>query len=411
MKAGKVIAKTFMLGVGLVSLVAVAETYYDQKFYTADFMDEVKEVRFDIPAQKEKRIVASFEKKLPIVQEVPLSIANLIDGKWQITKVINDQGETTFNSNNRTTTEQVVVEAKLVSKSVVRINEDIDQTYMVSLLTQSGTLALFKEFGDGYEIVEARRVNEVKKEVAEQEQAKEEEVKKPNYDIQEDLFLVSALDPKKNKNVLRANDLEGYAYLRNGELILENIRLHVGSKNQTEVLSTEALVRAHGTFNDDRGTQGIVTNISNDEIKVRFSTGPLAGAMLNFVTYDKKSKIEEKFGAATQQIIPEQAAPINAQEEVPEQYQENAPGAQGDYQDDYREEYQKDYRDEYSENTPEEFQEEVYEEEYYEEVDGQRVNDGQMPQFDEGQADDFEQMRQESRYPSSVEPDAVGFSF
>lgn len=407
MKAGKAIAKTFMLGVGLVSLMAVAETYYDQKFYTADFMDEVKEVRFDIPAQKEKRIVASFEKKLPIVQEVPLSMANLIDGKWQITKVINDQGETTFNSNNRTTTEQVVVEAKLISKSVVRINEDIDQTYMVSLLTQSGTLALFKEFGEGYEIVEARRVNEVKKEVAEQEQAKEEDVKKPKYDIQEDLFLVSALDPKKNKNVLRANDLEGYAYLRNGELILENIRLHVGSKNQTEVLSTEALVRAHGTFNDDRGTQGIVTNISNDEIKVRFSTGPLAGAMLNFVTYDKKSKIEEKFGAATQQIIPEQAAPINAQEEAPEQYQENAPGAQ----DDYREEYQEDYRDEYSENTPEEFQEEVYEEEYYEEVDGQRVNDGQMPQFDEGQADDFEQMRQESRYPSSVEPDAVGFSF
>ena len=415
MKAGKALAKTFILGIGLVSLVAVAETYYDQKFYTADFMDEVQEVRFNIPEEKENRIVASFEKKLPLIQEVPLSMANLVDGKWQITKVIDDLGETTYDSTKMRRNGAVIVDAKLISLSTVRINDDIEQTYKVSLLTQSGTLALFKEFGDGYEIVQAIRVNETS--VEQQQTPKEEEKvveKKERYDIQEDLFLVSALDPKKNRNVLRSNDLEGYAYLRNGELILENIRLHVGTKNQTEVLSTEARVKEHGTFNDERGTQGIVTNISNDEIKVRFSTGPLAGSMLNFVTYDKKSQIEEKFGAATQAVIPEApaAAPINAQVEQPEQYKEEAP--KGEYQEEYREEYRDEYREEqaYEEDNQEgEFQDEYREEAYYEEVDGQRINDGQMPEFDEGDAMEFEDMREESRYPSSVEPEKVGFSF
>lgn len=396
MKAGKALAKTFMLGVGLVSLVAVAETYYDKKFYTADFMDEVQEVRFNIPEEKENRIVASYNKKLPLIQEVSLSMANLVDGKWQITKVIDDLGETTYDSSKERRGDKIIVDAKLISKSTVRINEDLDQTYKVSLLTQSGTLALFKEFGEGYEIVQAIRVNEPAQ-VAKQEakvEEKKEEVKKERYDIQEDLFLVSALDPKKNRNVLRSNDLEGYAYLRNGELILENIRLHVGTKNQTEVLSTEARIKDHGTFNDDRGTQGIVTNISNDEIKVRFSTGPLAGAMLNFVTYDKKSQIEEKFGAATQQVMPEAAAPINEQAEQPQEY-EKAPKDDERYEEEYKEEAY----------------DEAYEEEYYEEVDGERLNEGQMPAFDEEEAGDFEQMREESRYPSSIEPEKVGFSF
>ncbi len=401
MKAVKAIAKTFILGLGFVSLIAVAETYHDSQFYTANFMDDIEEVKLNLPVAKEKRIVASFERKLPLVQEVPLSMSSIVNGNWKIKRVINEKGDVAYDAINRVVSQDVIINIKLISLSTVRIDEDIEQTFKISLLTEEGTIALYKVFGDGYEIVEAVKVKETQITSTEKSKPEVQEVKKSKYDIEEDLFLVSALDPKKNRNVLRAKDVDGYAYLKNGELIIESIRLHVGTKNQTESVSTEARVLDHGTFNDGRGTQGILTNISNDEIKVRFSTGPLAGAMLNFVTYEKKAKIEEKFGVpaeATEQVSA--ASPVNAQIEKPEVYEKE-------------------------EAQDEVFQEEAYQDEeldiqqngeegYYEEVDGKRVNDSQEMEYDNGQAEDFEQMRSDldgDRTPSSIEPEKVGFSF
>lgn len=388
-----------VLALFCVSLVAVAETYYDQKFYTADFLNEVEEVNLDLPPLKEKRIVASeVKKKLPLIQEVPMNLKSLIDGKWEITRVIDEEGNTAFSSTK--SREKVTVSMELVDVSVVRIDSDLDQTFLVSLFTREGTLALFKEFGDGFEIVEARRIKEEKKAVEEAivEEAKEE---KSKYDIEEDLFLVSGLDPQKNRNVLRGEALEGYAYLKNGELILENIKLHLGTNNQTETFSTEARIQNHGTFNDGRGTQGIITNVTKDEIKVRFSTGPLTGAMLNFVTYQKKSEIEAKFGATTQATFPQEEqpqpevkkeeAPINGQYEQPEQYPEV--------------------------KDSEEAQEEYYDDEAVQEVDGERINDEALPQFDETDGEDFQSFRndfedEQVRGPSSVSNiEKTGFSF
>ncbi|MCF8058040.1 MAG: hypothetical protein K9K67_01990 [Bacteriovoracaceae bacterium] len=397
MKALKAIAKIFIVGLGFLSLVAIAETYYDKQFYTANFMDEVEEVKLNLPIPNEKRIVASFEKKLPLVQEVPLSMSSLVDGKWEIKRVINEEGRVAYDAIRNPKASSVVVEVKLISLSTVRIDNDVEQTFKISLLTEEGTIALFKIFGEGYEIVEAVRV---KSSVNVEDEVLKEEVveqKKSKYDIEEDLFLVSALDPKKNRNVLRSQDVEGYAYLKNGELILENIKLHVGTKNQTESVSTEARIMDHGTFSDGRGTQGIVTNISNDEIKVRFSTGPLAGAMLNFVTYEKKGSIEEKFGAAPErQAVEVQDSPaaVNAQIEKPEVYESSEP--QPDL-----------YKDDVVESN---------EDAVYEEVDGNRVNNAEEPLYEDGQAEDFEQMRKEmdnmgDRTPSSIEPEKVGFSF
>lgn len=394
--------KLMVLVLFCVSLVAVAETYYDQKFYTADFLNNVEEVKLDLPKVADKRIVASQEvKKLPLIQEVPLNVKSLIDGKWEITRVIDEEGNTAFNSKN--VIKKVVVELELVDVSVVRINRDLDQTFLVSLFTREGTIALFKEFGEGYEIVEARRIKEeVKEEVAEEVK---EEKKAGQYDIEEDLFLVSALDPQKNRNVLRGEALEGYAYLKNGELIVENVKLHVGSNNQTETFSTEARIQSHGTFNDGRGTQGIVTNVTKDEIKVRFSTGPLSGAMLNFVTYEKKGKIEAQFGAATQQTFPADQAqatqpqveqkPINGQYEQPQQYPQEEMSEEELVQE-------------------EAYEEELQEEQAYETVDGERVNEGGLPEFEN--ADDFQNMRdtadEDYREPSSVKSvETAGFSF
>ncbi len=401
MKAVKAIAKTFTIGAGLVSLVAVAETYYDQKFYTANFMDEVKEVRLSLPTQPEKRIVASQEKELPLVQEVSLDNSGLIDGEWKITKVINDLGEVTYDIENDYNKEPVVVDMKLISLSTVRIDNDLDQTFKVSYLTENGTIALFKEFGEGYEIVQASKYTrpvKIKKvvPVVKKVEEKKEEVKAPKYHIEEELVAMSGIDPKV-KGAIRGEQVQGIAYLQNGELILEGAAIHIGTNRQSEQVSTEVRLKGHGAFNDDNGIAGVVTNVTKDEVKVRFSTGPLAGVMLNFVTAEKRRKIEDKYAESfreNQQPI-EQAQPINAQAEVPQMYPEER-----------RAEEQELYEQELREQ-------ELYEEEqYYEEANGERVNESQLPEFEDGA--DFQEMRMEqeqTRYPSSVEISKSGFSF
>jgi|GEM_PF-2116384 len=413
MKALRAIAKTFILSLGVISLVAVAETYYDRKFYTADFMDEVNEVNLSIPAPAEKRIVASEAKKLPLIQNVSLVRKSEIDGKWQITRVLNEKGNVIYDvfNNSKDSSNYVEVNFELINLSTIQIDQDIEQTYRISLLTAQGTIGLFKEFGDGYEVVEARKVSDVKKGNKELSKGQEvEDTKKPKYDIQDDLFLVSGLDPKKNRNVLRGNDVEGYAYLKNGELILENISLHMGTKNQTESFSTEARIMGHGTFNDGRGSQGIITNISNNEIKVRLSTGPLSGAMLNFVTYDKKMEIEGKFGGTTQQV-PE--AVENAQASEAQEY------AQDQAQVNQEEPIEKEEVLIEAEVKEEEMLEEEYREDEgygFEEVNGERFNEPEL-EYEEYQekAKEFENERREAggyeRRPSSEEMASIGFSF
>lgn len=393
MKAVKALAKTFTLGVGLVSLVAVAETYYDKQFYTANFMDEVEEVRLTLPTKPEKRIVASQEKNLPIVQEVTLDNSSLIDGEWKITKVIDDRGEVTYDIEADRSNQPVVVDMKLISVGTVRIDEDIEQTFRVSYLTENGTIALFKEFGEGYEIVQAVKYNRPKVQIskapvfkAEPTQQEEQVVKTNKYHIEEALVLVSAIDPKQ-KGAIRGNFVQGRAYLNNGELILEGVAIHMSTQNQTEQVSTEIRLKGHGAFNDDNGIAGVVTNVSKDEVKVRFSTGPLAGAMLNFVTEEKRMKIEEKFGATNRDNV--------FQEE--NQYETQAVAPQAEVQ---------------QVNTQETVQSEegYYEEEYYEEVDGERFNDSQLPEFQDAAEFENENLEAEqTRYPSSIKE--AGFSF
>ncbi len=397
MSAAKAITKTITIGLTIVSFVAVAETYYDRKFYTANFMDKVEEVRIDIEPSAEKRVVASKEKDLPLIHKVEMKNDTLVNGAWMITRVsqfFDDKEEVVFDKFNKFQDRdaEVVVDFRMLETSTVRINEDIQQTYKISLLTENGTIALFKEFGEGYEVVEARRVK--KEEVKEQTvEDKIQEEKKNKFDIRDDLYLVSAVDPKREKNLVKGQKVEGYAYLKNGELIVEGIQLHIGTQNQTESLSTEMRVKAHGTFNDQNGSQGIITITSKEEIKVRFSTGPLAGALLNFATYDKKQELEQKYQESQKQVnaamnddseerrevgggleqlkeVPE-TNNFLSEEEMDDQYQSgpetgfeeaDIDSESQDYEE-YEEGYKEEYRDEYSEEYSEEYTDE-YSEEY-----------------------------------------------
>ena len=62
---------------------------------------------------------------------------------------------------------------------------------------------------------------------------------------------------------------------------------HVGDNNQTESLSFEAKIDGNtGHLNYNNEIQGIVSVVGDKEVRVRFSTGPLANAMLNFKVQD-----------------------------------------------------------------------------------------------------------------------------
>ena len=414
MSAAKAIIKTFTIGLTIVSFVAVAETYYDKKFYTASFMDKVEEVRIDIEPSMEKRVVASKERDLPLIHTLEMKNKNVVNGEWMITRVsqfFEDKEEVVFDKYNKAQDKdaEVLVGFNLIEKSTIRINNDYDQTYKISLLTENGTIALFKEFGEGYEVVEARKYVATKKKETIVESSVENE-KKNKFDIRDDLYLVSAVDPKRDKNLLKGRKVEGYAYLKSGELILEGVQLHIGSQNQTESISTEMRVKAHGTFNDQNGSQGIVTLTSKQEIKVRFSTGPLAGALLNFATYDKKQEIEQKYEESQKQV---EAAisnddteerrevgggldPINPLEDeynnieedhIDDQYQTSAEDnfnesdmdRRGEdisqYPEDREGQYQDGYSDGYDEEYVDEYQEELgYDENYEEEYEDEKMN-------------------------------------
>ncbi len=414
MSAAKAIIKTFTIGLTIVSFVAVAETYYDKKFYTASFMDKVEEVRIDIEPSMEKRVVASKERDLPLIHTLEMKNRNVVNGEWMITRVsqfFEDKEEVVFDKFNKVQDKdaEVLVGFELIEKSTIRINNDFDQTYKISLLTENGTIALFKEFGEGYEVVEARRYVATKKKETVVESSVENE-KKNKFDIRDDLYLVSAVDPKRDKNLLKGRTVEGYAYLKNGELILEGVQLHIGSQNQTESISTEMRVKAHGTFNDQNGSQGIVTLTSKQEIKVRFSTGPLAGALLNFATYNKKQEIEQKYEESQRQVeaainnddaeerreVGGGLEPINPpkdeynnieEDHIDDQYQtspednfdESDFDKRGEDISQYAENEEGQYQDEYSDGYDEEYVDEYQEEELgYDENNQEGFEDEQM---------------------------------
>jgi hypothetical protein len=282
--------KTFFISaVVLISFVALAETIYDMKFYSSDFMADVKEVKVEtrVPVIEATEVVAVAKKALPRMQRVDLSQSDFVNGEWEVVRVLDADLKPVYDKSRRyeDKNSRVVVNLSLVDISTVKINDDNNQIFNISLMTKAGTIALFKPFGKGYEILEARRVvKEVKKVVAEQAQPKKHLSKIENrFKENQELTLVSALNPTKSGEVLKNNKISGTAYMMGDQIMFDNLSLHVGSKLQTEALSFEAKLDGNtGHINYNNEIQGIVSVVGNKEIRVRFSTGPLANAMLNF---------------------------------------------------------------------------------------------------------------------------------
>ncbi|PIK14272.1 hypothetical protein [Halobacteriovorax sp. JY17] len=289
----------------------------DANFNSNEFMNESKvQVVKRLDDQKVVRHVASESAARPAVQYLPLNKLNstIINGEWEIRRIQDENNEVVFNANEAEN--KVEMNFELVGTSLVKVGEEEPMVLRVSYLDESGrTIALFRQFGKGYEIIEAIKKVEVKQvEVAANIEEVKEVVQENTTGVViervQDLVLERALHPTKDPNVLRGeNLLTGNIVVSTGRI--EEFSVVVGmGKNYEQPLSfiNSPEIKAGGQFSAETNSgevTGIITNNGKDGFRIRFATGPLQGAMLNFVTSEKMdelNRIEEEAAYAKEEM-------------------------------------------------------------------------------------------------------------
>ncbi len=238
------------------------------------------------PAERNLASDESVEQPGVAVQRVDMNQSSRINGQWEIMRIVGSDGVVTLDKNNNPEDQKKAskIQMKLVNTSVVRLNGDRGLEYNISLLTEFGTIAIFKHMGNGYEILELRKV-----------QTKSEQVEVANGEIE--LVLERALNQSKSPKVLTGSEIEGSMTLT--KTSIEGLSAQITNANG-EVQSIEiasAQLMDGGSFKadvDGDEVAGVVFNNGKDGYRLSFVTGPLAGAMLNFVTSEALAQIETK---------------------------------------------------------------------------------------------------------------------
>lgn len=308
MKLFKSSPKLIAALLGLGSLVVFAGTLSDLRLYSDVFMDTVEiEVPSKVGRVETQRFVASSEiKDLPAVQYLPFNSKNqdLINGKWEIRRIKDADGQVVFDKIGayEDRNKSIVVDFGLIGTSTVMVDNDVNQVFKISLMTDYDTIALFKIMDEGYEILEAKKVPEVRKEsaldVKVEKEEKQEEVSGLRLEKDVDLRLERALFPSKTSELLKGDKIRGYVSLIDGNI--ENLSASVyydqrSAPVEIDVPFTE--INDGGMFEAYIGQEsvhGIITNNGEGVFRIRFATGPLQGAMLNFVTDQKMMEIQDE---------------------------------------------------------------------------------------------------------------------
>ncbi len=317
--------KSFIALLSLGSMVVLAGTINDMRTNSDSFMqdDEITVVkRFD---DSLIRNVASAERELPAAQYLPVNKENesKLNGKWEIKVIQNDDEAEVYSAANSEM--KIIVDFEMVGTSLIRIDNDNEMVFDISFLHESGsTVALFRSFGKGFEIIEAKKVNE-KEVVATASEVIEEKIeKKSGIVVNEtfDLVLERALHPTKDSNILKGDLITGAVTLRQGSLENFSATIGIGRKYETDIDISFADINDGGQFEADIDGEmitGLITNNGEGAFRVRFVTGKLAGAMLNFVTEEELEKIAE------QSLIDEEVLLEKEEEYTEEVAEEKAP--------------------------------------------------------------------------------------
>jgi len=268
------------------------------------------------------RSVAS-EKVSRVAQiYLPLNPVNIkkINTTWEITRIVGADEKVTLdkNASPEDGRKPLKVKFELVGTSTVRVNNDSQLEYKISLLSDFGTIALFKKIGNGFEILEARRVQELNTAKA---LVVGEEV---------ELVLERALNQARSNKVLVGNDVSGQVSLSAKSITGLSVELRNPSGETQNIEIDTADLMDGGAFKSEvngEEVSGVVFNNGKDGYRISFVTGPLAGAMLNFVTKEQmekvqdieKDQVEQEAQTAADKVIEERkevASNVESQEPV-----------------------------------------------------------------------------------------------
>lgn len=268
-----------------VSSIVLAGTIKDFKSRTVKSSEAVA-VEELIPVE---RSVASEAVSRVALMNLPFNLANAakINTSWEILRIIGSDEKVVFDklSNPEDAKKTVKVKMELIGNSTVKVNEDKEQVYNVSLLSEFGTIALFKKLGNGYEIIEARKVN----------------VKASNSSLvvseEVELVLERALNQAKSSKVLEGNNVSGQVTLTSKTINGLSVELRNSNGETQNIEIDTADLMDGGTFKAEvngEEVSGVVFNNGKDGYRISFVTGPIAGSMLNFVTKEQMEKLESE---------------------------------------------------------------------------------------------------------------------
>lgn len=276
-------SKKAIIAIMSVSSIVLAGTIKDLRSHSVK-KAEIEAVEELAPVE---RSVASEAVSKVAQYYLPVNAENeqKINTVWEITRIVGADEKITYDklANAEDAKKSIKVEFKLVGTSLVQVNKDSQLVYNVSLLSEFGTIALYKKIGNGFEILEAKRV-----------------VQASNNNLvvsdEVELVLERALNQAKSNKVLTGNDVSGQVALSSKEIKGLEVELRNENGETQNIQIDHADLMDGGSFKAEvngEEVSGVVFNNGKDGYRISFVTGPIAGAMLNFTTAEQADKIQE----------------------------------------------------------------------------------------------------------------------
>lgn len=276
-------SKKAIIAIMSVSSIVLAGTIKDLRSHSVR-KSEIEAVEEMAPVE---RSVASEAVSKVAQYYLPVNAENeqKINTVWEITRIVGADEKVTYDklANSEDAKKSIKVEFKLVGTSLVQVNKDSQLVYHVSLLSDFGTIALYKKIGNGFEILEAKRV-----------------VQATNNNLvvsdEVELVLERALNQAKSNKVLTGNDVSGQVSLSSKEIKGLEVELRNENGETQNIQIDHADLMDGGSFKAEvngEEVSGVVFNNGKDGYRISFVTGPIAGAMLNFTTAEQAEKIQE----------------------------------------------------------------------------------------------------------------------
>jgi hypothetical protein len=281
-------SKKAIVAILCLSSIVIAGTIKDMKSHSKKLSIE-QEQEDSLNAERSLASLAVANANSRVAQiNLPVNPMNIkkINASWEIARIVGSDEKVAYDrfQNPEDAKKSIKVKMELIGNGIVRLNNDNQQIYRISILTDFGTIALFKKLGNGFEILEAKKV-----EIA---QASRPLVVQSEVE----LVLERALNQSKSSKVLVGNSVSGHLSLSNKVINSLSIELrHDNGESQSIEIDTADLMDGGSFKAEVNGEEvtGIIFNNGKDGYRMSFVTGPLAGAMLNFVTKEQFDKIQE----------------------------------------------------------------------------------------------------------------------